>query len=161
MVIFYGEIDENQQNLLKNLFDEAMKSNGQNPDIIQMDFSVISAEEMRELNNRIRGIDYATDVLSFPSLEGCLTKKINPKNYPFDVNPETGLVYLGEIMINLQKAIEQAKEYGHSVTREFCYLFVHGCMHLLGYDHEDENDKKIMREHEEKVLNKFDITREN
>ena len=147
--------------MMENLFKEGMLINNQNPDKIQMDFSVISAEEMRELNNRTRGVDYATDVLSFPALTDCLTKEINQTNYPFDVDHDTGLVYLGEIMINYQKAVEQAEEYGHSIERELYYLFVHGCMHLIGYDHEKEEDKKIMREQEEKILNKFEIKKEN
>lgn len=161
MIYFNGDINEETKELLEKLFKEAFKQNNQDSEKVEMDFSIIESEEMRELNLKTRGVDYATDVLSFPALEGCLTKKINKKNYPFDVNPENNLVYFGEIMINTDRAKEQAIEYGHSYNRELCYLFVHGVMHLLGYDHEVEEDKIKMREQEEKVLTKFQITREN
>ena len=67
--------------------------------------------------------------------------------------------YLGEIYICAEVAEEQAKEYGHSYKREICYLAVHGLMHLLGYDHMNENDKRIMRSKEEEVLNEYDLKR--
>ena len=161
MIYFYGEIEEETKTLLQTLFEECFKVNKQNPNSVEMEFSIISGEEMRELNNRTRGVDYATDVLSFPNLEGCLKNKISKRNYPDEVDPETNLIYLGEIVINLDKAKEQAEEYGHSVKREFCYLFVHGVLHLLGYDHIEERDKELMREKEELVLKKYNITRDN
>lgn len=160
MIYFNGNIDIETQSVLENLFKEAFVQNNQNPSLVEMDFSLVENEEMRELNLRTRGIDYATDVLSFPSLENCLEKEINSKNYPFDTDMTTGLIYFGEIVINVDRAKEQAEEYGHSYNRELCYLFVHGVMHLLGYDHEKEEDKKIMRAHEESVLEKFNITRD-
>lgn len=160
MIYFSGDIEESLKDMLEKLFKESFRINNQNSNLVELEFSLVESEEMRELNNRTRGIDYATDVLSFPALENCLTKKINKINYPFDINPENNLIYFGEIVINIDKAKEQAEEYGHSLNREFCYLFVHGVMHLLGYDHENEEDKKIMRTQEESVLNKFQITRD-
>jgi probable rRNA maturation factor len=68
-------------------------------------------------------------------------------------------VFLGDVIINLNKASEQAKEYNHSLSREVCYLFVHGLLHLLGYDHIEDKDKKLMRSKEELILNKFKLTR--
>ena len=67
--------------------------------------------------------------------------------------------FLGEIYISYDKCVEQAKEYGHSIKREFCYLAVHGLLHLLGYDHIKEEDKKIMRALEEEILDEYDIKR--
>ena len=161
MIYFDGEISDALKETLISLFNHGLRQNNQNPDNVELDFSLIHSEEMRELNLRTRGVDYATDVLSFPSLEGCLEQEINKENYPYDIDFENGLIYFGEIVINIDKAKEQAEEYGHSLNRELCYLFVHGVMHLLGYDHIEENDKKIMREQEEKTLMAFNITREN
>ena len=67
--------------------------------------------------------------------------------------------FLGEIYICYDRCVEQASEYGHSIKREFCYLAVHGLLHLLGYDHMTEEDKKVMRAEEESILNEYDITR--
>lgn len=160
MIYFNADITNETKELLSNLLKESFIQNNQDCNLIELEFSLIESEEMLELNTRTRGIEYATDVLSFPALEDCLTKKINKKNYPHDVNMENGLIYFGEIVINQDRAKEQAEEYGHSYNRELCYLFVHGVMHLLGYDHENEDDKKVMREQEEKVLTKYNITRE-
>ncbi|MBQ7307201.1 MAG: rRNA maturation RNase YbeY [Clostridia bacterium] len=160
MIYFSGEIGNETKELLEKLLNEAFIQNNQDASLIELEFSLIESQEMLELNTRTRGIEYATDVLSFPALEGCLKNKINKKNYPFDINMENGLIYFGEIVINQDRAKEQAQEYGHSYNRELCYLFVHGVMHLLGYDHENEEDKKLMREQEEKVLTKYNITRE-
>ena len=154
-----GKYIENESNMINMLFKEAMSQNNQNAELLELELNIISPESMLELNANTRGVNYATDVLSFPALENCLTTEINAKNYPFDVDYESGLIYFGEIDINIEKVKEQAKEYNHSQAREFYYLFVHACMHLLGYDHENEEEKKIMREQEEKVLEKFNITR--
>ena len=68
---------------------------------------------------------------------------------------------LGDIMISIPRVIEQAEEYGHSVKRELAYMIVHGFYHVMGYDHIEESDKKIMRPKEENILNKLSITRED
>ncbi len=115
-------------------------------------------EEIREINREQRGIDHATDVLSFPMLE------LIPGEVPVfgteDMNPETGCVYLGDIVISLERAQEQAQEYGHSMERETAFLAVHSLMHLLGYDHMEEEERSIMRFHEERVLSALSLTRE-
>lgn len=110
----------------------------------------VTAEEIRALNARTRGVDRETDVLSYPALSEI--KPFTAGNYPFDTDPETGKVGLGSIVICLSRAESQAEEYGHSVRREVGYLFVHGLLHLLGYDHEREEDKRAMREAEERTL---------
>ena len=70
-----------------------------------------------------------------------------------------GIRFLGEIYISYERCVSQAKDYGHSLKREFCYLAVHGLLHLLGYDHMVEEDKKVMRSLEEEILNEYDIKR--
>lgn len=102
------------------------------------------------LNKESRNIDKATDVLSFPMFQ------LEPGNPPEDwseyQDPGTGLVPLGDMCISLQRAKEQAEEFGHSVRREVGYLTIHSMLHLLGYDHLDEGEqKKQMRGREEAI----------
>ncbi len=111
-------------------------------------------ETIREINNEHRGIDSVTDVLSFP-----LWNRREGEE-PF-VNPETDKVMLGDIIICVQRLKEQAEEYGHSPRREAAYLCMHGILHLLGYDHMTDDDKKEMREKEEELLKQINFTRED
>ena len=119
---------------------------------------ITDEEEIRRLNREMRAIDSVTDVLSFPSLDGIFGKKIEKKNFPTDLD-EQGNLFLGSIAICKKRAKEQAEEYGHSIIREMNYLAAHGICHLLGYDHIDESDKKVMREKEERVLEKMGAKR--
>ena len=119
----------------------------------------VGEEEIRELNREQRKVDKITDVLSFPTLDGIIEKAIEQKDYPYDID-ENGNLFIGSIVICKKRAREQAEEYGHSFNRELHYLIVHGVMHCLGYDHEEETDKAKMREMEEKVLKKAGITRQ-
>lgn len=121
--------------------------------------SFLSQEEIKEVNSSSRGIDEVTDVLSFPYLEGIKGKRIRIKDFPFDVDPETGNLMLGEINICLERAERQAEEYGHSFERECAFLALHGLLHLLGYDHTDEEGRGEMREKEEEILEELNITR--
>lgn len=107
---------------------------------------IIDNKEIQEINKRYRNKDSVTDVISFAFEES--------DNIGYD-----NMRLLGEIYISYEKCIEQAKEYGHSVERELCYLSVHGLLHLLGYDHMNESDKKIMRTLEEEILNECGIKR--
>ncbi len=113
---------------------------------------------IKQVNAKSRGVDSETDVLSFPALNEI--KALNKKNYPFDFDPTLKMVGIGSIMICETVAIAQAGEYGHSIEREKAYLFLHGLLHILGYDHENGQDKKLMREAEEKILNALNITRD-
>ncbi len=117
----------------------------------------VSEEEIKDLNNAQRGIDKITDVLSFPTLDGHKGAVILKKNYPLDVDENA--VFLGSIAVCLKRAKEQAEEYGHSENREIVYLICHGLLHLFGYDHELEEDKKEMRNLEEIILNEIGIIR--
>ena len=107
---------------------------------------IVDNERIREINRDYRDKDAVTDVISFAFEE------VNDVEYD-DVR------FLGEIYISYERCEEQAKEYGHSVRREFSYLAVHGLLHLLGYDHMNEEDKKVMRALEEEILNEYDIKR--
>ena len=114
-------------------------------------------EGIHAINLEQREVDRPTDVLSFPMFE------LEPGEKPTeeDADPATGLVPLGEMVISLERAEEQAAEFGHSVEREVAYLSVHSVLHLLGYDHMDEGAMKAqMREREEAILGTLGITRE-
>ncbi|MBQ9948526.1 MAG: rRNA maturation RNase YbeY [Oscillospiraceae bacterium] len=118
----------------------------------QVSVTLVDNDTIRELNNEHRGIDRATDVLSFPLGD----------DESFDTDPETGAILLGDIVISLERAEEQAKEYGHSFYREVAFLITHSLFHLLGYDHVNgEDEEKLMFGKQEKVLEKLGITRES
>ncbi|MBS5787527.1 rRNA maturation RNase YbeY [Clostridioides mangenotii] len=116
-------------------------------DDYDVSLSFVDNKEIRELNNQFRGIDKETDVLSFPLLDN-----------DFDV--ELGEVSLGDIVISLEKALEQSIEYNHSIEREVCFLVCHSMFHLLGYDHDTEENTKEMRQKEKDILGKLNITRD-
>lgn len=116
---------------------------------VSVDVTLVSNKKIREYNRDFRDIDRVTDVLSFPMGE----------NGEYDVDPETGCCMLGDIVISLEKAAEQAEEYGHSYEREVGFLTVHSILHLLGYDHIEEPEGEIMRKHEKTILNKIGLTR--
>ena len=101
-------------------------------DNYEVSLSFVDNKEIHQLNNEYRGIDRATDVLSFPLL----------------------------VVISLERAFEQSQEYNHSFEREVCFLVCHSMFHLLGYDHDTEENTKEMRQKEEYILNKLGITRE-
>ena len=111
---------------------------------------------IHQANLETRGVDRPTDVLSFPMFE------LSPGEKPRAewADPDTGKVFLGDMVISLERANEQAEEYGHSLERELCYLTVHSVLHLLGYDHLDEGPmKRQMREREEKILTEMGLDR--
>ena len=155
------DVKEEFVDKLKNVIEFALKEEQVN---IQCEVSLVFVDnsEIKEINKDTRGIDKETDVLSFPMLE-YENKKVFKEMYldykflPSDFDGEE--LVLGDIVLSLEKAMEQSKEYNHSYEREAAYLVVHSVLHLLGYDHMKDEDKKIMRNREEEILNKLDITR--
>lgn len=114
----------------------------------EISVSFVDNEQIREINKKHRNIDAETDVLSFPMGE----------NGEYDVNHETGAKILGDIVISMPKAQEQADRFGHTLEREVGYLTAHSMLHLLGYDHEDGGiDKVRMREKEELVMKELGL----
>lgn len=122
----------------------------------EVSISFVDNDEIKELNRQYRNIDATTDVLSFPLLE--FARKSNNEPVIKDVLIDTE-ISLGDIVISTEKVIEQAKEYGHSQDRELAFLLVHGMLHLLGYDHIQESDEKIMFKKQEEILNLLNIKR--
>lgn len=121
----------------------------------EVSISFVDNVEIKELNRQYRSIDAPTDVLSFPLLE---FDRNNNEVIKKDVVVDTEIP-LGDIVISTEKVIEQAKEYGHSQDRELAFLLVHGMLHLLGYDHIQESDEKIMFKKQEEILNLLNIKR--
>lgn len=128
---------------------------------VEVSITFVSRLEIKKMNRETRGINKVTDVLSYPTLltEGCgiIDKKISKKAYPYDINPETGNIVLGDILICVPRCVQQSRKYGTTKTREICYLSVHGLLHLLGYDHMADEDKKVMRAKEEEILQTINI----
>ncbi len=120
------------------------------PDELVIGLTFCDDEAIRSINNEYRGIDRATDVLSFPLYE---------RDDEIELL-EGELAPFGDIVLSVPHAQAQAAEYGHSVEREVCYLIVHGLMHLAGYDHIEPEDKVEMRAAEEALLNAVGVTRE-
>ena len=120
------------------------------PDACEVSFSYINNEEIRALNQKYRGKDEETDVLSFPMYEGI-------EEIRAALLKTTAPVLLGDVVICREVAARQAEEYGHSAEREEVYLLIHGILHLLGYDHMDSAEKRVMREKEEALIKELDI----
>lgn len=120
-------------------------------DNAEVDITLVNLDEIHELNKQYRGIDRPTDVLSFALDEG---------DEEPEVEDEEVEHLLGDVIICAQKAVEQGEEFGHGLTREMTYLAVHGMLHLLGYDHMEEEDKKVMRAREEDILRELDLAEE-
>ncbi|MFZ7130734.1 MAG: rRNA maturation RNase YbeY [Eubacteriales bacterium] len=111
----------------------------------EVSMSLVDNEEIHQLNLRYRHKDCPTDVLSFPMLVSG------------EAFPDTPVILFGDIIISIEKAMEQAKEYGHPFRRELCYLAIHGMFHLLGYDHIKDKDKEIMRQKEKEVIQRIQL----
>lgn len=148
-----GEIDKD---ILDEIWCELLSTLGLK-DEFEAELTVVSKDEIKSLNNEARGVDAVTDVLSFPAMN--VTLPFNKEEHKEDKDPETGNYILGDIALCAERAVEQAAEFGHSVKREVCYLVLHGLCHLLGFDHETEEDKRKMRKVEEDVLSGLGITR--
>lgn len=113
----------------------------------EVSVTFVDNEEIRRLNARFRDKDTETDVLSFPLGE----------NGVYDINHDTGAKLLGDVVISMEKADEQARTFGHSFEREVCYLTVHSMLHLLGYDHMEPEEKRVMRVKEERVMTQLGL----
>lgn len=157
-------ITENEQNiidfesghteLIERVVRAALCEQGFEKDCF-VSVTIVDNEAIREINREHRGIDSATDVLSFPVLE-------------FDENGDViddygdvfeGKTILGDIVLSLERAKEQSEEFGHSFEREVGFLVCHSVLHLLGHDHEDDEQRAVMREHEERILESLSLIR--
>lgn len=123
----------------------------------EIDITVVDADTIREMNAEYRSKDSVTDVLSFPMYE---FYNGEPRE-ELDEEPDTGCVMLGDMILCYTRACEQAKEFGHLAARECGYLTTHSMLHLLGYDHErNDEDTRLMRSKEEEYMNAIGLTRD-
>ena len=146
------EEDSKYIEIIERVIGQAFKK--ENIDKLNLYTNIIltNPENIKKINEKYRKIDKETDVLSFPMFEKDEIQ--NMKNNGNNIEEA-----LGDIVISIERVKEQAEEYGHSFERELAYMLVHGFYHLMGYDHIDEEDKKIMREKEEGVLSLLNIQR--
>ncbi len=154
-VEFYNEVAEqfNEEEMLVSFVKDCLAV--VNPEFsVSVCVTVTDNETIREVNREQRQIDKPTDVLSFPMLFFKEPEVLENPLTEWDYDPETNLVVLGDILISHEKIREQAEEYGHTFERELCYLTLHGILHLFGYDHMVEEDKKVMRAKEKAILAK-------
>lgn len=123
---------------------------------VEVSIMLTDNENIRELNRDHRGIDRATDVLSFPLIEFDVDRRAIEDTVD---ESENGEIMLGDIVISLERAAEQAEEYGHSLLREVGFLTVHSMLHLYGYDHMDEDEEREMFSLQEKILEEMGLKR--
>lgn len=153
-MIVEGKIFPYKRKICK-LFGVAEQILNENFENVAVSVNFVSAEEIRRLNAAHRNVDRKTDVLSFPNLDKVAAQKLAD----FSAEIVDGQLFLGDIVICREVAKKQAKEYGHSVKREICFLALHGLLHLLGYDHIKSEDEKIMQEVADKILQEFGVPR--
>lgn len=147
----YEIFNETENNLSKEMdkLYELLEFTLKRERLENVEFNIIFVDSntIHEINKNYRNVDRVTDVISF-ALEDNETIKLDHR-------------VLGDIYICIERAEEQAKEYGHSFLRELSFLTIHGLLHLLGYDHMEQEEEKIMFQKQEDILNEFGITREN
>lgn len=153
------ELDLNYQEVAQRVGD-AVLDYEQCPYESEVELLLTMDEEIREMNREFRDIDRATDVLSFPMIA-----YESPADFVFleedesCFDPDTGELMLGNIVISKQKVVEQAEEYGHTVEREYAFLIAHSMLHLLGYDHMEEEERAVMEKKQREILDGLGITR--
>ena len=155
-IIYQGiEQKENYEQIIKKVLNQCFKEEKLENSKMCITIILTTPDEIKRINKEFRKIDKETDVLSFPMFEKDeLDKKIKEKDFLYED-------ILGDIVISISQVEKQAKEYNHSFERELSYMIVHGFYHLMGYDHIKEEDKKIMRPKEEKILSNLNINRED
>ena len=154
--IVYLDIEKNEEfeTTISKVLDKCFEIEKLPKDKFLVSITLTNPENIKNINNQYRNIDKPTDVLSLPMFEkNEIDEMINNQSFEYsDI--------LGDMIISIEQVENQAKEYGHSFERELSYMVVHSFYHLMGYDHIQEEDKKIMRPKEEFVLNELGITRE-
>lgn len=143
-------VKESHLDLIKGLIELASKKESVS-DNAELSITFVNNNEIQEINRDYRNIDRPTDVISF-ALEETTDGEV-------EIIGEDLPVILGDIIISVEKAKEQAEDYNHSFERELGFLAVHGFLHLLGYDHQTNEDEKIMFQKQEEILGEFNLGR--
>lgn len=155
--IYEDIVKEDTIKLIEQIVDEALKMHNMNGNY-EVSLSFVDDEEIRDINRRFRDKDSKTDVLSFPLFSEEEIVKVIADGSTSSETSE--LVVLGDIIISVPTAIEQAKEYNHSIERELCFLSCHSILHLLGYDHDTSERTEKMETAQREIMNKVGVTRE-
>lgn len=161
----FQDIKENEEYyvLAEKVINKCFEVENINPTSLYVCITLTTPKNIREANRQYRNIDKETDVLSFPMFEkeelDNIIKNHSLEEWSEELEKPVLQEILGDIIISIPRVEEQAKEYGHSFKRELAYMIVHGFYHLRGYDHMVEDEKKVMREKEENVLEQLNITR--
>lgn len=160
MVEMGAALPEHMAALLARIGDASLRGEGL-AGRYQVTLLVTDDTGIQQTNRQQRGLDRPTDVLSFPSVQyphG--TARDHPARLRRELDVETGCMHLGDIMLSVSRTQAQAQEYGHAFSREAGFLFAHGMLHLLGYDHETEMERAQMRVMEEKIMNETGTSRD-
>ncbi len=145
---------------IKRLLNIALNHLNQPSKQLEMSLSIVSQEEIQQLNKEYRQIDSVTDVLSFPTVDNLSRGVLDLQSLSNDINPQTGRLNIGDVIICLDRAKEQAQNYNHSLKREIAFLSLHGLLHLLGYDHMSQQDEQQMFALQNEILALANITRD-
>ena len=157
-LVVYCEDEEGKNYPLQTVADAAGKILNQSAPLA-IEVAFVGEDEIRALNRDKRGKDAVTDVLSFPYYDGIRRKTIDINDYAGDVDEEDGRLLIGSICVCEKRAKEQAADFGHSVSREVCYLVAHGILHCFGYDHIEKNGGEEMTALAEKIMSAAGIER--
>ena len=139
------EINDEINDIIEKVINEVLIYEEESLDC-EVSVSFVDNEEIKELNKEYRGVDKETDVLSFPIEDEFFAG---------------GPILLGDIIISIEKAYEQAEDFGHSLFREIAYLTAHSMFHLLGYDHMEDDEKTTMREKEKEIMKRLKIYKDH
>ena len=153
-------LEFNYQEIIQKVVEECLDFE-ECPYEAEVNIVLTNNEEIHQINREYRDIDSPTDVLSFPNIdyEGPGNFSNLEESTEAYFNPDTGELFLGDIVISVEKAISQAQEYGHSLEREVAFLVAHSMFHLFGYDHMIEEERTLMEDKQRKVLNNLNILR--
>lgn len=149
-------MSKNDKDVILKAYKAVLK-NLELTDWFDIDISIVGRDTIRALNFEHRNVDKVTDVLSFPNVD--ITWPICHCSYKDDIDPETGTLFLGDIMLCKSKIKEQALEFGHSELREMVYLSVHGMLHLFGFDHMTKEDEEEMLSHQNAIMEDLGVAR--
>lgn len=160
---FDNEAKKYKKEMLKQLAGQAIESVLKSQEIGQLVLvSILLTDNQRiqDINKETRSIDQPTDVLSFPLLDGTPQQIIKGESaledYRDECDPETGAIMLGDVVVSIEMIESQAIEFNHTFNREFSYMVIHSILHLLGYDHVEEDDKRKMRKQEKLILRQLE-----
>ena len=153
-------LDFNYKELIEKVIMECLECEDF-PYEVEISLLLTDDNEIKAINKNFRDMDKPTDVLSFPAVEYYAPGDFSglDKLTTEYFNPETGELILGDIVISVDRAIRQAEEYGHTVTREVGFLTAHSMFHLMGYDHMSDEEREIMESKQNQVLDRLNVLR--